>query len=382
MAAKYYVFNKEMDYRRGYMQGLKCGGDGLRPDMSGTGYGVFISRLLDGLEDGCAWHRLTLKLRGGHEGPFRLSFYASDSPVIFNGDQPVDISEQLLLPASVMDVAEKKQLFAPYLMLEVENGTDILLHQVRGRYMWFMAELYGFGDTDTGIGELMVYFPEQSWLNYLPEVYDRREAGDTFLNRYLAIFQSLYDDMSKEIEGIPGCLDPEAADEETLRWLADWLGIHQTKIWSGEKLRFLVSHAPQLYRRRGTKQGIAAFVRLYTGEQPLIVEPHQLERFSGDPQMYKLLRELYGTEPNVFLIIIQASCLPTAREFADLQKIIEDVKPAWMEFRLVTLRPYILLDSYSYLGINSVLSQYRSFELNGFSMLNFATVGESAGMQI
>ena len=355
------------------MQNLRCSGNGLLTD---DGYGVFISRLLDGQEDGVVWHRLTLALCGGHEVPFRMGVYASDSPVIFNGEQPDDINELILQPESVMAVADKKQLFAPYLRLEVENGADVLLHQVRGRYMWFMVEMYGSGRNNTGIGDLTVYFPEQSWLDYLPTVYDRRAAGDTFLNRYLAIFQSLYDDLSREIECIPGYLDPKAADDDTLRWLAEWLGIRQAKLWSGDRLRFLVSHASQLYRKRGTKQGIEAFIRLYTGELPFIVEPHQLIRFADNPQLYKLLRELYGSGSNVFLVIIRESCLPTAREFADLQKIIEDVKPAWMAFKLVTLRPYILLDSYSYLGVNSVLAQYRSFELNGFSMLNFATVGE------
>ena len=375
MAAKYYLFNKEMDYKRGYIQNLHCCDEGLTSGAEG-GYGVFISRLLDSQEEGCIWHRLTLKLLGSHELPYRLSIYASDSPVIFNGDPPEDINALILMPASEMDIEDKKQRFMPYRMLETENGTDVLLHQARGRYLWFMAELYGTDDSYWGIGNIMLYFPEQSWLNYLPSVYDRREAGDTFLNRYLAIFQSLYDDLSREINHIPGYLDPEATDEETLTWLAGWLGIHHVKLWSGAGLRFLVSHAGQLYGGRGTKQGIKDFVRLYTGEPPLIVEPHQLQRFAGNPQMYKLLRELYGSDPNVFLIIIRASCLPTAREFADLSRIIEDVKPAWMGFKLVTLRPYILLDSYSYLGINSVLSPYRSFELNGSSMLSFSAVSE------
>ena len=46
-----------------------------------------------------------------------------------------------------------------------------------------------------------------------------------------------------------------------------------------------------------------------------------------------------------------------------------------MDFKIITLRPYILLDSYSYLGINSTLGQYRPAELDGFSMLSFSTAG-------
>lgn len=375
MAANYYVFNKAQDYRRGFLWHMQCEDEGVRLE-DGCSYGVFISRLLDGMEEGLVWHRMTLQLLSDHELPFSISFYTCDEDLLLVDGVPKPISQLIGLSEQALSMDEKKALFLPMKKYTVSGSTDLLLHQVRGRYMWFMADFYGAADGPVGIRHMMVYFPEQSWLSYLPAVYDRRSEGDTFLGRFLAIFQSMYDDLGREIEAIPRYLDPEAAHKETLMWLAGWLGIHHVQLWSESALRYLVSHGAELYGMRGTKQGIAQFVRLYTGELPLIAEQHQIEAYSGDPLQYRLLEQLYGTDPNVFTIFVRAACLPTPREFSDLRRIIEDVKPAHMEFKLVTLRPYILLDSYSYLGINSVLSQYRSLELNGFSMLSFSALNK------
>lgn len=376
MAANYYVFNKAQDYRRGFLWHMQCEEDGGVRLEDGCSYGVFISRLLDGMEEGLVWHRMTLQLLSDHELPFSISFYACDQDLLLVEGVPRPISQLIGLSEQALSMDEKKALFLPMKKYTVSGSTDLLLHQVRGRYLWFMAEFYKAADEPVGIRHMMVYFPEQSWLSYLPAVYDRRSAGDTFLGRFLAIFQSMYDDLGREIASIPRYLDPEAAHKETLMWLAGWLGIHHVQLWSEPALRYLVSHGSELYGMRGTKQGIAQFVRLYTGELPLIAEQHKIEDFSDDPIQYRLLGELYGTDPNVFTIFVRAACLPTPREFSDLRRIIEDVKPAHMEFKLVTLRPYILLDSYSYLGINSVLSQYRSLELNGFSMLSFSALNK------
>ena len=50
-----------------------------------------------------------------------------------------------------------------------------------------------------------------------------------------------------------------------------------------------------------------------------------------------------------------------------------------MEVNLVVLKPYIFLSRYSYLGINSVLGQYRQAALDGFSTLPFTELSEDSG---
>lgn len=368
---KYYVLNKESDYRRGWMEHMEYADGGIMVEET-EDRGIFISRVYDGMESGCIWHRMTVKLCGEHSVPVRFRFFASDSAYA-ERDGTVAAIEAVIEGGESTE--EKLAAFQPYLKAEAEEAESLLLHQVKGRYMWFVAECFCLPGETSGFSDAMLYFPKQSWLEYLPDIYSRGALEDSFLERYLAIFQSLYDDLGGKIDQIPSCLDGQTADRRVLSWLAGWLGIENIKLWNEEQLRYLVNNASRLYRKRGTKEGICEFIKLYTGEEPLIAEQHHIERFADNEEQYALIGKLYGREPQVFTVLLKASCLPTGKEFADLQKIIEEIKPAWMDFRMITLRPYILLDSYSYLGINSVLGEYLPLELGGLSMLSFATVG-------
>lgn len=370
---KYYALNKEMDYRRGYLSHIECSGQGIHIKKGGDVYSVFISRVFDSKESQNLWHRMHLEVSEDEGVLWRLSFYAADEDYLMQDGHPVSVLEII---RSEIPVEQKKQAFAPCLKLEVTNTADILLHQVCGRYLWFMLEVYGQPETQASFSNIMVYFPKQTWLRYLPEVYDRTNVGDTFLERYLAIFQSLYDDLNRSIDEIPISLEPQTGNRQVLERLASELGIGDIRLWSEPQLRYLVSHAPEMYRKRGTKQGLSDFIQLYTGEKPFIVEQHKIEKFTDNEIQYTLLRDLYGSDPYMLTILIGEQFVPTAKEFSDLQKIIEHIKPAWMAFKLITLRPYILLDNYTYLGVNSVLSEYRPTKLDDSAMLSFATVGE------
>ena len=374
---KYYVLNKAIDYRRGFLDRMACTGSGIAV-QDGGGYSAFISRVYDSKEEQTIWHRMCLRRFGDEDVPFRISFYTVDDGYVMENEEAVLVTEIIKRPGQQMDIEQKKTVFADYLQFEVENTTDLLLHQVSGRYLWFVLEVYCQPGQNVAFSDIIIYFPRQTWVSYLPSLYDRSNVGDTFLDRYLALFQSLYDDLGRTIDEIPVQLDPDTADEQALGWLASWLGIRNIKIWSAEQLRYLIAHASEMYRKRGTKEGLCDFIELYTGERPFVVEQHKIENFADNEQQYILLRNLYGSDPYMSTILIRASCLPTKKEFLDLQRIIEDIKPAWMAFRMITMHPYILLDNYSYLGVNSVLGEYLPVELDGGSILSFATVGETA----
>ena len=373
-AEKYYVLNKEADYRRGFLEQMTCNGSGITVQGHG-GYSAFISRVYDSKEEQTIWHRMCLERIGDEDVPFRISFYTSDNDFVIDNETAVRVTEVIKRPH--MDIEQKKKVFESYLQYEIMNATDLLLHQVSGRYLWFVLETYSQPGQQVEFANMIIYFPRRTWVSYLPSLYDRSNVGDTFLDRYLALFQSLYDDLGHTIHEIPVLLDPETTDEHALGWLASWLGIRNTNIWTVEQLRYLITHASEMYRRRGTKKGLCDFIELYTGESPFIVEQHTIEKFAGNEPLYMLLRNLYGSDPYTLTILVSASCLPTKKEFSDLQRIIEDVKPAWMSYRLIAMYPYILLDNYSYLGVNSVLGKYLPLGLDGDSILSFATVGET-----
>jgi len=104
------------------------------------------------------------------------------------------------------------------------------------------------------------------------------------------------------------------------------------------------------------------------------VEYQELIYFKNDSEKYVLLEKLYNISPYVFTVLVKEEHVPSEKEYKMLLKIIEDIKPAYMEFELVVLKPYIFLNSYSYLGVNSVLGQYQDLTLNGFSLLPFSVI--------
>jgi hypothetical protein len=73
-------------------------------------------------------------------------------------------------------------------------------------------------------------------------------------------------------------------------------------------------------------------------------------------------------------VIVSEQAVPSPDEHKTLLKIIESAKPAHVEANVVVLKPYIFLDKYSYLGMNSVLGRYRPANLDGFSAVPFTGV--------
>lgn len=372
---RYFVFNKESDYRRGWGENLRITGSGIRaaePDRPG----IFWSRLLDCREKETVWHRMTMDSRSPQDASVRFAFYCAESRSLSWGGRSRDLDELLRSPE--LTDADRRQLSAPFLVKTVLNPRDILLHELRGRYVWFRSELLGRGGESPEIGNLRLRFPRETWLSYLPEVYQSDPAGADFTARFLSIFQSLYDDLDEEIRAVSHCLDPDAVGREYLEWLAGWLDVEDAYLWSEEQLRTLVRRGMELYRIRGTRQYVCEMVRLYTGQTPLVVEHSEIEPYLADAVQATTLRELYGESPYMVTLVLDGSALSSSDAHRALLHIIDSAKPAWIEVNLVVLKPYIFLDKYSYLGMNSALNRYRPLNLDGYSALPFTDLGGQA----
>ena len=366
---RYFLFNKESDYRRGYLENMDIVEAGLLPRKHSRDKGVFISRLLDSREVETNWHRLCVR---GKEGICWISVYAGNQRSFLYQGEEMDL-EQFIRQRDIT-LEEKKQCMAPWLQKQAGGRTDILIHEVRGRYLWLMIEMYWQQDAGR-LHDIQIYFPKQSWISYLPEIYEREDKNG-FLERYLGIFQSIHEDLDEEIRGSTQKFDWESAREADLVWLARWLDIHEEHIWSERQLRRLLGNAVPMYRRRGTRRGIMEFTALYTGEYPFIVEHHQVRYFQGRKEYYRRLVQLYGDDEYVFHVLIREEVLESAWQQRGLMKIMDDVKPAHMECSLVVLKPFLFLGQHSYLGINSVLGRYAGLVLDGHAAVSFASLAK------
>lgn len=369
---KYFVFNKASDYTRGYGEHVIPDKDGIQVEQGYYGRAFYFSRILDSAAVGTIWHRMTCKDWTMDSAAVKISFYAADETVFEYEDETVDLNE--IIHAKNLSFSQKKERLHPFLQKQISFGTDILLHSLEGRYLWFLLEIYPQTDNAVRIGKFMVYFPAKSWMTYLPEVYQKEMGNDSFLDRYLSIFQSLYDDVADHIRSLADCLEPGMAGPEILSWLARWVDVEEPYIWNQEQLRYLLEHVTEFYEARGTRRGVEMFVELYTGSRPFVVEWQDFAGFREKGVQKELLEELYEDNQDSFTVLVKEECIPEYKDHQTLIRIIEQIKPVQMELHLIVLKPYIFADGYSYLGVNSVLGQYEGAVLGKNSRLAFSSV--------
>ncbi len=107
------------------------------------------------------------------------------------------------------------------------------------------------------------------YLAYLPPIYQ----GHPFLGRFLLAFEGVVAPIEQTVDHFDLYLDPSTAPAFFLEQLAAWLGLTLDEKWPLEKRRAVMAEAAELYRRRGTRWGLARHLEIYTGLVPQIVEP-------------------------------------------------------------------------------------------------------------
>ena len=107
-----------------------------------------------------------------------------------------------------------------------------------------------------------------SYLEYLPALFQ----DDEFMGRLLLIFESILKPVENTVDNLALYLDPLVIPESLLPWLAFWVDLTLDPTWPEERRRQLVKSAAELYRWRGTRRGLAEYLRIYTGSIPEISE--------------------------------------------------------------------------------------------------------------
>lgn len=368
---KYFVLNKLADFQKGRTEGMIADAKGLHL-KEGETEGVYYSRVFDSRDKQTIWQRFCMEGDFGLEESIELTIYGTENRKILVKGQLIDVED--LIRDEEFTEKELRQHMEPWRQAGFIGFKDVLLHQVKGRYLWFRIILKETRGKKPWVRQIKISFPKNTWLKYLPEIYEQDEKSASFLERYLGIFQSIYEDMTDKIEELPFLLNPWAAASEQLQWMSQWLAVENQELWTQGQLRFLLANGVRLYQYRGTVGYMKEILRLYTGKEPYIIEYHQLEPFFDGSTIKKQLTDLYGKEACEFTVLLAGERLEGKEQESMIRQIIDMTKPATMECRIVILKPYIFLGQYSYLGINSVLGQYKAFELNGLCTLPFSAI--------
>lgn len=169
------------------------------------------------------------------------------------------------------------------------------------------------------------------YLDHLPVIYRQ----NPFLGRFLLAFQRILSGRIPGVDdtyppGIEEVLDrvhsyfhPGDSPAEFLTWLADWVAISLRDDWNESKRRWFIARVVALYRQRGTPQGLADMVSLYTGCVTRVIEPSDS-----------------ASEPHYFKVEIEApsrKLTEVERIQDEAQLVLEREKPAHTYYGLTVL---------------------------------------------
>ena len=106
--------------------------------------------------------------------------------------------------------------------------------------------------------------PRSSYLNYLPSFISK----DSLMDRFLLIFESILAPLEQLVDHVPLLLDPRTMPADLLPWVASWLDLTLNENWPEAHRRDLIRSASELYRWRGTRQGLCRYLEIYAGVCP------------------------------------------------------------------------------------------------------------------
>jgi phage tail-like protein len=105
-------------------------------------------------------------------------------------------------------------------------------------------------------------------LKFLPEIYQR----DDFTSRFLMLFESFWKPISRQIDSAYTTFDPYLTPPEFLPWLGSWFGLVLEDDLPEERKRDLLAQIAPIFAKRGTKQALITFLKMYTGGEVDVTE--------------------------------------------------------------------------------------------------------------
>ncbi|WP_219837876.1 phage tail protein [Paenibacillus sp. R14(2021)] len=325
----------------------------LESEDTGRLEGVCLTTALDSTEAETVWHKMVLEGDFPDETQVRISYFCSDSLYQIIDGRMLLMDDFICDPRR--DMPEKIRTLAPFWSPPVTNPGDALFFNAKGRYMWLKIEWIGSERKTPCLSKLRIVFPRNTYLSHLPAIYQEDPSG--FMERFLALFGTMFDSVEAQADELPRHLDSELAEGPYLKWLGSWLGIEVDEHWNDDQIRRFIREAPQLYRYRGTRRGIEKMVEIYTGSKPHIVEYFEYKMMRESAELRQLTDMLYGMHACSFSVLVTTEQAPTEKHRHMLQRMLDEQKPAFTEARLIVLQPWMYLDMHTYLEVNTLLSE-------------------------
>jgi phage tail-like protein len=254
--------------------------------------------------------------------------------------------------------------------------------------------LRGNGSETPLLNQLRVDYGADTYAKFLPPVYRQQSTSADFLNRFLGMDQSILSEIETKIEDLPLLFDPKAAPAgdppSWLGWLSGWLTFILDEHWADGEARANLAGAFSLYQKRGTIEGLRAYLKMYAGVNALIEEParsvslwalgdsnplgfttmlapgplqgavlnttatvDQSHITTGDP----FGAELYEDVAHRFCVSIYCAELTSTDALARVRQVLDREKPAHTTYDLCLIEPAIRVGAQARVGIDAIVGQ-------------------------
>ena len=154
------------------------------------------------------------------------------------------------------------------------DNLDCLVQSPPGRYLQITFGLQSAGTYTPQIHAIKVFFPRQSYLQYLPAVFQDDDESRVFLDRFLSIFQTTFDDFDTTLDNLWQIFDPNTTPANVLPWLSAWLALPVDSSTTASQQRQLLKNAFKNYLVRGTVAGLEHVIHAYTGVHKIRILEH------------------------------------------------------------------------------------------------------------
>ena len=374
----------------------------IDPNGASARTGTFITQALDSKIPGCQWHRVLLNASLPKGTSIQIDSYSletkkekSDSAQAHTADPAVDPSDPSF------------NQWKPCIKAGADNP-DCLVQSGPGRYLWLRLTFNSNGLSSPELRSLKVFYPRVSYLQYLPAVYQENENSRLFLDRFLSIFQTEFDDLDRQIDRMWQLFNPGSVPAKGLRWLASWLALVVDPSWSDSKLRKMLKKAFQAQCQRGTLKGLVHAIHDYAGAHAVVVEHFKLRRLpilSAGPALsdgvrlwsknfYKRLQlsansrigdfqlvsdpapdvEPLNQDANQFTVLFLADPYGSGDTEQQVSQVVEREKPVHTQAAICPMLPRFRVGVQSTLGIDSVVGGISYLTLNRTATLGYDSI--------
>jgi phage tail-like protein len=346
--------------------------------------GQFTTRSLDSDIEKCTWHRVQVL-----------------------GTVPPGTSLQI--ESQTSEQAEDSSTeFVPCTLTGSDNA-DCLVQSAPGRYLKLRLTLRSSGAVSPQIHALRVFFPRESYLQYLPAVFQQSDESRLFLDRFLSIFQTTFDNFDHFLDNLWQLFDPWMVPEKFFPWLAAWVALPLDPGLPLPQKRRLLQQAFQNYLMRGTVAGLQQVIHDYTGVANIrILEHFRMRNWTSLPygggldlgarlwsrNFYARLQvgvssqigsfqltkqpepaaEPYDWGANQFSVLFPADPYFVGDVTAKVQKILDREKPAYTQAFLCPIFPRLRVGVQATLGVDAYVGKVNSMILGKLATLGYDSV--------